>query len=116
MMKRLKQIGKSIQNRKGFTLIEMLIVLIIVGLLMAIIIPNVAGQKNRIETRAKENIAEIVITQLDTAQLVKPGEAITLNLLVEEGYLTQKQSDEAQRLLNLSPSESLDANRVGGSE
>lgn len=110
IINRLKSISKK---EKAFTMVEMLIVLIIVGLLMAIIIPNVAGQKNRIETKAKENISEIVMTQLDTAQLVNPGEPISLNSLVEDGYLTQKQSDEAQRLLNLSPSENLDSNRLG---
>ena len=42
------------RRKNAFTLIEMLIVLIIVALLMAIIIPNVAGQKERIEKQAKK--------------------------------------------------------------
>lgn len=112
-MKIINRLKSILKKEKAFTMVEMLIVLIIVGLLMAIIIPNLAGQKNRIETKAKENISEIVMTQLDTAQLVNPGEPISLNSLVENGYLTQKQSDEAQRLLNLSPSENLDSNRLG---
>lgn len=93
---------KQLRNRKGFTLLEMLIVLIIVGLLMAIIIPNVSGQKERIEAQATENIAEIVETQVNTYQLVENSEDATLTLLVSEGYLTQKQADEAERLLGLS--------------
>ena len=98
-----RKIIKHFNNRKGFTLLEMLIVLIIVGLLMAIIIPNVSGQKERIETQATENIAEIVETQVNTYQLVEKSDDTTLTLLVSEGYLTQKQADAAVRLLGLSP-------------
>lgn len=98
---------KKLKNRKGFTLIEMLIVLVIVGLLMAIIIPNVSGQKDRIEERAKQNITEIVVTQLDTASMVSPDATITLEYLGDNGYLTQKQVDEAVRLLEISESQTL---------
>lgn len=98
-----KIIRNRINNQTGFTLVEMMIVLIIVGLLMAIIIPNVAGQKNRIEVQARENIAEIVETQVNTYSLVENQESVTLEELVLEGYLTQKQADEASRLLNIDP-------------
>ncbi|MBD3948628.1 prepilin-type N-terminal cleavage/methylation domain-containing protein [Tuanshanicoccus lijuaniae] len=90
-----------IKNKKGFTLIEMLIVLIIVALLMAIIIPNVAGQRDRIEKQARANIAEIIETQVNTYNLVESSKDASLAKLVSEGYITQKQSDEAERLLKL---------------
>lgn len=99
----MKKILLKLRNKRAFTLIEMLIVLIIVALLMAIIIPNVAGQRNRIENQAKENIAEIIETQVNTYKLVEKDEP-TLSSLVKEGYITQKQSDEAERLLNLEES------------
>ena len=54
------------RRKNAFTLIEMLIVLIIVALLMAIIIPNVAGQKERIEKQARQNMAQIIETQDNT--------------------------------------------------
>ena len=54
------------RRKNAFTLIEMLIVLIIVALLMAIIIPNVAGQKERIEKQARQNMAQIIETQVNT--------------------------------------------------
>lgn len=95
------KIKQKYQKRLGaFTLIEMLIVLVIVGLLMAIIIPNVAGQRDRIEAQATKNIAEIVETQVNTYKLVESEEP-SLATLVEKGYLTQKQSDEAVKLLQL---------------
>ncbi|MGF3067199.1 competence type IV pilus major pilin ComGC [Facklamia sp. P12950] len=85
-----------LKSKRAFTLIEMLIVLIIVSLLMAIIIPNVSGQKDRIDQQAVENITEIVETQADAYYLVEDTqEPLNLETLVAEGYLTQKQADEA---------------------
>ncbi|MGO1677981.1 MAG: prepilin-type N-terminal cleavage/methylation domain-containing protein, partial [Ruoffia tabacinasalis] len=56
-------------NKKAFTLIEMLIVLVVVSLLMAIIIPNVAGQRERINEQARTNIEEVIETQSSTYQM-----------------------------------------------
>ncbi|MCW6652911.1 prepilin-type N-terminal cleavage/methylation domain-containing protein [Aerococcaceae bacterium NML191292] len=88
-------------NNKAFTLLEMLIVLIIVGILMAIIMPNITGQKDKIETQAKRNIAQIVETQVNTYKLVEQDDNVTLTELQAEGYLTAKQVDEATRLLEI---------------
>ena len=90
-----------LRRKKGFTLIEMLIVLIIVALLMAIIIPNVAGQKTRIEKQARVNIAQIIETQVNTYQLAENDKDVTIKELADKGYLTTKQVDEAKKLLNL---------------
>lgn len=89
--------------KKGFTLLEMLIVLIVVALLMAIIIPNISGQKERIEQQAKVNIAEIIETQVNTFQLFEFNQEVTLTILLDEGYITAKQAEQAEKLLNLSP-------------
>lgn len=88
-------------NKKGFTLLEMLVVLIIVGILMAIIMPNISGQKDKIETQAKQNIAQIIETQVNTYKLVEDSSDVTLSNLQSKGYLTTRQVDEAVRLLEL---------------
>lgn len=97
-----KMLKKS-KGKKGFTLIEMLVVLVVVALLMAIIIPNVSGQKTRIEKQAAENIAEIVNTQYDTYALVNgtPTDGISLDMLLSDGLLTEKQVIEAEKKLDL---------------
>lgn len=99
MNKKIAQLSKLYQHKnlkKGFTLLEMTIVLIIVAILMAIIIPNVAGQKERIDQQATENITEIISTQAHAYYLVE-GDSTTASLetLVAEGYLTEKQAEEA---------------------
>lgn len=100
-MKKTKALLKKIKNKKGFTLLEMLIVLVIVALLMAIIIPQVSGQKKRIEKQAKENIAEVVTTQVETYQMVEANSDVTLQLLHDGGYITDRQLKTAGDLLSL---------------
>ena len=97
---------RKTRNNRGFTMLEMLIVLIIVGFLMAIIIPNVNGQKERIEAQAKVNIAEIVETQVATFKMVEKTDA-TLATLLSKGYITKKQADEATRLLAIEQGETI---------
>lgn len=96
----LNQLIKLIKNKKyksGFTLIEMLVVLVVVALLMAIIIPNVSGQRQKINEKAQENITEIITTQAETYQLVEGDTSgnISLDTLHTNGYITEKQMEEA---------------------
>lgn len=104
MHKSLLKIKKALQDRRfkqAFTMIEMLIVLGIVALLMVIIIPNISGQKDRIDKQAAENITEIVATQANAYYLVEGnGQTATLEILVAEGYLTEKQAQEAQERIS----------------
>ena len=83
------------------TLTLMLIVLVVVALLMAIIIPNVAGQRARIDKQATQNIAEIIETQANTYLLVENDQDVTLAELLSGGYITSKQASEAENLLDM---------------
>ncbi len=101
-MKKIIRKLNSKKHKKGFTLIEMLIVLVVVGLLMAIIIPNVSGQRKRINQQAAENIAEILTTQYNTYVIAEsPQGSVTLAELETKGYITSKQKDQAVKLLNI---------------
>lgn len=93
---------KQLKNKRGFSLVEMLIVLIVVSLLMAIIIPNVAGQRERIDAQAQSNMAEIIENQVETYRLVNGRTAeVTLQILLDEEYITDRQSEQASTLLGL---------------
>lgn len=85
-------------NKKGFTLIEILAVVVIIGTLMLLIIPVAIGviddakqstynsQTKSIENAARSYIAEygITISSLDNTNGTT---TLTLRQLVEEGYL-----------------------------
>ena len=51
------------KNQKGFTLIEIMVVVIILGLLATIVLPNIIGQ----EEKAKVNTAKTQIRSLENA-------------------------------------------------
>lgn len=107
MKKIVKLINQKALNKRAFTLLEIMIVLIVVGLLMAIIIPNVAGQRDRVQSQAQVNIAEIIETQVSTYELVSGESGATLTVLYNEDYLTERQFNEAQNLLGLAADEQI---------
>ena len=87
---------KGINNRRGgFTLIEILIVLVVVGLLMVLIFPNITNQQAKIDEKAKENLTEIVENQIKTYELAEGSSPTSTDDLINGGYLSQKQVDQA---------------------
>ena len=62
------RLGKLFKNRKGFTLIELVVVIVILGILLVILIPSVSNAKQKAQevsfdmTRRKLNEAAILFT------------------------------------------------------
>lgn len=97
-MKKIKQLFKK--QQKAFTLLEMAIVMLIVGLLMLIVLPNLSNAREDASNRQAGAMVSVVQTQVDlyvdheTAQ----GNAtptVTFKLLEDDGYLTKSQVKRA---------------------
>lgn len=83
--------------RRGFTLIEMAIVLFIVALLILIVVPNLSHQKKHAQTVHTSAMTTVVQTQLDTYLDDTDKKTATLEELEKTGYLTDKQVNMAKK-------------------
>lgn len=84
------------KKKTGFTLIEMTIVLFIISLLILIVIPNLSGQKKRATNVHVQAMETLIQGQIDSFTSDNNKTSVSMDDLVENGYLTQKQSDQAK--------------------
>lgn len=83
---------RFLKNQKGFTLIEMLIVMLIITVLIAIAIPNVTKQSSAVDEKGCKAFVQMVQGQVESYRMdlkVVP----TLTDLVTEGYLKTGETD-----------------------
>lgn len=80
------------RNQKGFTLIEMLIVLMIVSVLMILIIPNLGNKSKDVQSKGCEALVSVVQTQIDAFYLEKYMYPKNLEELVTENYIRKNQT------------------------
>lgn len=83
--------------RRGFTLVEMTIVLFIISLLVLIILPNLTGQRNRAQ-KIHRHAMETVVQGQVTAYLDDHPETttVTYDALAGDKYLTAQQVKQAK--------------------
>lgn len=80
---------KSIQNERGFTLIEMLIVLLVISILLIITIPNITKHQSTIQKKGCEAFVKMVQSQVQAFEIDKNKVPVSTTELQDEGYLTQ---------------------------
>ena len=81
-------------KKKGFTLIELLVCLFIIGLMMLLIIPNIAQQRKTAQKQSDEAIVKVIETQQQAYMIdLKTNDIPTLEQLKEKGYINDSQVD-----------------------
>lgn len=78
-------------NQKGFTLIEMLIVLLVISVLLIITIPNLSAQTGNIRTKGCEALVSTAEAQTEAYILDHGSHPATMDTLIDEDYLKQKE-------------------------
>ena len=79
-------------KKKGFTLIELLVCLFIIGLMMLLIIPNIAKQRETAQNKADDAIVKVIKTQQEAYMFEKnTKEFPDVQKLKEEGFIDDNQ-------------------------
>lgn len=79
-------------NQKGFTLIEMLFVLMIISVLLFLIIPSFSSKSAGVHDRGCEALVQVVQAQTEMYQL-NESETPTIDDLTKNDYISEKQSN-----------------------
>lgn len=83
---------------KGFTLIEMVIVLFIISLLLLIMIPNLVAQKNNAKNKTDDALRTTIVTQAQMYSENENIDPVNLGMLKDASYITDKQYKQAQKV------------------
>lgn len=79
-------------NQKGFTLIEMLIVLLIITILIILIVPNLAGRSEEVHDKGCDALVSVVQAQVHLYHLEKGKFPESLDALADEDYISDSQT------------------------
>lgn len=83
---------KMSKNTSGFTLIEMLVVLLIISVLILLFVPNLSNQKDAVSNQGNNAIVKVVETQMELYVLENEGSAKpTAEELKTAGYISEEQ-------------------------
>lgn len=83
------------KKRKGFTLLEMSIVLFIISLLILIFLPNLTRQKTRANKVHRSAMTNVVQTQADLYENDSGDRPSSIKQLYSHQYLTKGQYEKA---------------------
>ena len=81
-----------LKNNRGFTLIEMLVVMLIISVLLILIIPNLTDQTGNVNDKGCEALEAVVQAQADAYFLDKREHALTIQTLIDAEYIGKNQA------------------------
>ncbi len=88
---------KKNQKFSGFTLLEMMLVLLVISVLILLFVPNLAERKKEVDEKGKDALEKVVETQSEMYKINEGDGVVTYTDLEAKGYLTEKQVDRAEK-------------------
>ncbi|ARK31607.1 competence type IV pilus major pilin ComGC [Halalkalibacter krulwichiae] len=84
-----KFIQKRLKNQKGLTLIELLVVIVILGIIAAIVVPMVMGNRDSAEANANAQVNKVVQDASERYYAMTGSYAANAAALVAADYLRE---------------------------
>lgn len=81
---------RKYNDERGFTLIEMMIVLLIISMLILIAIPNVTKHSQSIDSKGCNAYIRMVQGQVEAYKMDNKGKEITFTNLIKDSYLPEE--------------------------
>lgn len=81
-----------LKNEKGFTLIEMLIVLLVISVLIILIVPNLGDRSADVHRKGCEALVELVQAQVEAYHIEENDYPVSLDDLVTAEYIKDEQT------------------------
>ncbi|WP_026569961.1 MULTISPECIES: competence type IV pilus major pilin ComGC [Sediminibacillus] len=91
------------KNEKGFTLIEMLIVLTIISILLILILPNLADKNEEVQSKGCTALAEMTSSQIQAYVLDHGNEPDSISQLLDENYIKTDSCANGSKKIQLTP-------------
>jgi type IV pilus assembly protein PilA len=95
---------KKVKNKKGFTLIELILVLAVLAIIMAIAVPKFIGVQENAERDADRNSINLIAKAAELAYIQDPNgdlkgkeSSVSANELVELGYLDSIKLNDTEK-------------------
>lgn len=80
------------KNEKGFTLVEMLVVLMIISVLIILIVPNISRQTSGVNDKGCEALISVVEAQVQAFYIEEERYPENIGELQDEGFLKDNQA------------------------
>ncbi len=88
----MKRLNKWLRKARGFTLVEIMVVVLIIGILMIVLIPNVGKSKELASEKSDEALVQLVENQILLYEMENSVKNPALQKLVDDEYLNAKQA------------------------
>ncbi|MGL4383622.1 MAG: competence type IV pilus major pilin ComGC, partial [Bacilli bacterium] len=80
-----------LKSRKGFTMIEMIVVLSIISLLLLLIVPNINEKQKLINKKGCEALKETINSQIYLYELKHNKLPTTIQDLIDDSFIKEEQ-------------------------
>lgn len=98
----MRKLLKKLREEKGFTLIEMTIVILVIAILLVVFLPNIAGVTDNVNKTTNNALKETVEAQAELYKAqhneAQHNEAPTLEELKTGGYITEEQKNSYSKI------------------